>query len=77
MSVPKQVAKYKEIHDLPGWWTMVDMDGGNSGHVAWRCQSGGKEEALLDTLLRIRSDGGQEIKRDGTLTPAYTSEKME
>ena len=41
---------------------------------AWRGQSGGKEEALLDTLLRIRSDGGQEIKRDGTLTPAYTSE---
>jgi|GWRWMinimDraft_9_1066018.scaffolds.fasta_scaffold71101_1 hypothetical protein len=53
---------------------MYSRDEAGGGHVAWRGQSGGKEEALHLTLLRIRSDGGQEIKRDGTLTPAYTSE---
>jgi hypothetical protein len=33
--------------------------------------------ALLDTLLRMRSDVGQEIKRDGTLTPGFTSDYEE
>jgi hypothetical protein len=31
--------------------------------------------SLLDTLLRRESDEGQKIKREGTLTPGYTSEK--
>lgn len=39
-------------------------------HVA----GSGKEEALLDTFLRMRNDGGQEIKRYTSLTPGYTSE---
>ena len=36
--------------------------------------NGGKERAPLDTLLNMGSDERQEIKRDGTLTPGYTSE---
>jgi hypothetical protein len=39
--------------------------------------NGGKEEALPDTLLSMGSDEGQEIKRDGTFTPGYTSEYEE
>ena len=51
--------------------------GGKHSQIKFARWSWREGEALLDTLLRKRNDGGQEIKRYGTLTPGYTSDKEE